>query len=513
MNTSGKILVYTFITLLALVATITYGNSEGKIPSAEAKQKPNIIWLMAEDISLDLGCYGTPAVKTPVLDRLANEGVMYTNCFTTNSICSPSRSAMMTGVHQDLINAGNHRSNRNVPLPERIKPFTYWLRKEGYTCILGSKHVYTKGRKIDCNFKTKAVGPYDGIKEFGLFDKVDDFTTEDQPFFAQIQLKRTHRGDWWQETRDQSEHPVNPDSVKLPPYFANDPVIRMDWAKYLDQMEYIDNEVSFILGDLEEKGMIDNTVIIFIGDNGRCNIRGKGYLHDPGLHVPLIVWWPSGIKGGQIDDRMISATDITAAILDLAGIERPDYMTGRSFLDKDFERDAVYGSRDLWDEISDSSRTVITTDYQYIANYKPATPFDAGQAYLEFYRPAVHVMRRLKAEGRLKGPENLFFVNRKPSEELYDRKKDPHQLRNLAEDPAFSVLCEKLKKELLELQQRMTPSEYICKPVEPGSVEVLDWVKSEKPGLYKEMLNGVEIGFQTLTQEYSSQTEKTQKKK
>ena len=168
---------------------------------------------MAEDMSLDLSCYGMPAVKTPVLDKLASDGILYYNAMSTNPISSPSRSAMMSGVHQDMIDAHNHRSNRDKPLRQDVKPFTYYLRQNGYTCILGNNLVYTKGEKIDCNYKTEAVGPYDGINHFGLFDKKDEFTKADEPFFSQIQLKRTHRGDWWKETTELSKHPVNPNDV------------------------------------------------------------------------------------------------------------------------------------------------------------------------------------------------------------------------------------------------------------------------------------------------------------
>jgi N-sulfoglucosamine sulfohydrolase len=174
--------------------------------NADAQEKPNIIWLMSEDIGPDLACYGMKAVRTPNLNKLAEDGIRYTNCFAANPICSPNRSAMMVGVYPNKINAGQHRSNHNVPLPEPYKPFTYWLRKAGYTTMLGSKNVMGKGGKIDCNFKNTALGSWDGKTNFGLFDKYDEFTVEDQPFFAQVQLKVTHRGDWWDRTAEAVVH-------------------------------------------------------------------------------------------------------------------------------------------------------------------------------------------------------------------------------------------------------------------------------------------------------------------
>ncbi|SDE72512.1 Arylsulfatase A [Pricia antarctica] len=467
-----------------------------------SQSKPNIIWLMAEDMSLDLECYGMKAVKTPNLNKMAEEGIRFDNCFVTNPICSPSRSAMLTGTHQVKINAHNHRSNRDVPLDENFKPFTYWLRKAGYTTILGHHGVMGKGRKIDVNFKHEPLGPWDGKTQFGIFDKYDTFEKGDQPFFAQIQLVASHRGDWWNEVREQSKHPVDPNEVELPKFMANDPIIRLDWAKYLDQIEYLDNEVGMIFQELKDKGMADNTIVIFIGDNGRCNIRGKGYLQDPGLHIPLIVYSPKGLDGDRIRKDVVSATDITATILDFAGIEVPEYMTGKPIFDKNFKRDYVYGARDLWDEIEEKSRAVTSGKWAYIRNDRPEVPFDAHQAYLEFYRPAVHVMRRLKKEGKLNDAQKIFFEPTKPKEELYDLEKDPQELHNLAENPEYGDILDKLRKRTLEYDIEMKPGSTIYHPVHAISVDVLEWVKKERPEQYQQMLDGVEIGFHPMTEQY-----------
>ncbi len=480
-NNNLIILLFSLITLLSC--------------QAQSDERPNIIWLMAEDISLDLECYGMPTVKTPTFNKLAEEGMMFTNCFVTNPICSPSRSAMMTGTHQVKINAHNHRSNRDVALPKEIKPFTHLLRQAGYTTILGHHGVMKKGRKIDCNFKTEPLGKWDGIENFGLFDKYDEFLPQDQPFFNQIQLLATHRGDWWTEVREKSAHPVNPDDVVLPPHYADHPAIRLDWAKYLDQIEYIDNEVKMILEELEQKGMADNTIIFFIGDNGRCNIYGKGYLHDAGLRIPLIMHYPKNIKGGQINKDITAATDITATILELAGLEVPDYMTGQSFLDGKSDRQECYGARDLWDEIEEKVRAISTDKYRYIRNHKPEIPYDAHQAYLEFYRPAVHVMRQLKKEGKLNKDQLTFFANSKPKEELYDLQNDPFELNNLAENPDYAEILQQMRQKMDQYDKKMAPMSNIYKPIHPKSVDILQWTKENHPEAIKEMEAGQEIGF------------------
>lgn len=467
-----------------------------------AGTRPNIIWLMAEDISLDLGCYGMKAVKTPNLDRMAAQGVRFDNCFVTNSICSPSRSAMMVGVHQLHTNTQHHRSNRDVPLDPQFKPFTYWLRQAGYTCILGHHSVMRKGRKVDVNFKYDNLGPWDGVHNFGLFDKEDTFTTADQPFFAQIQLLATHRGDWWNEVRAKSKHPVNPDAVVLPAFMADDPVIRLDWAKYLDQMEYIDAEVGMIMQELKDKGMADNTIVIFIGDNGRCNLRGKGYLFDPGMHIPLIVYYPTGLAGGQVRKDVVSSTDITATILDWAGAEMPAYLTGKPIFDKNFHREYVFGARDLWDEIMEKSRAVTSGEWKYIRNDKPELPYDAHQAYLEFYRPALHVMRRLNEAGKLNDAQKLFFKKHKAPEELYHLTTDPQELHNLAGESQYRVILQQLRARTARYEADLAPVSNTFHPVVPRSVEILKWVKESRPEQYQQMLEGVEIGFHTLADEF-----------
>lgn len=482
-----------FVSVLTMLSCV---NNKKEAVAKSKKKPPNIIWLMAEDMSTDLACYGLPNVKTPNLDKMASNGVRFNNAFVTNSICSPSRSAMMLGTHQVKTNTHHHRSNRNVPLDLSFSPFTHLLRTAGYTTILGNHAVMNKGRKIDVNFKHKAIGAWDGKKEFGLFDKYDTFNKTDEPFFAQIQLQVTHRGDWWDEVRSQSKHPVNPNEVKMPPYMADHPTVRLDWAKYLDQIEYMDNEVGIIFKELEEKGMADNTVVIFIGDNGRCNIRGKGYLHDPGLRIPLIVYYPKQFKEGNVREDVVSATDITASILDFANVDIPTYMTGKPIFRPDFNRDYVYGARDLWDEVAEKSRTITSGEWKYIRNDKPEIPFDAHQAYLEFYRPAVHVMRKLNKAGKLNKDQQFFFQDTKPSEELYHLTTDPYELVNLAQSSNYNEQLKAMRLKTKALERFTAPISTIYKPKSvKQTVAAVAWIKQQHPEVRKQMENGEEVGF------------------
>lgn len=492
------------IVLLAAVSLLT-----GSAIAQKEIKRPNIVWLMAEDMSLDLECYGMEGVKTPNLNQMAAEGVRYDNCFVTNPICSPSRSSMMVGTHQLKINAQHHRSNRDVVLDAHFKPFTALLREAGYTTILGNPAVMGLGRKTDVNFKSEQIGPWDGKTQFGLFDKYDTIVNDGKPFFAQIQLVASHRGDWWNEVRAKSKHPVDPAKVKLPSYLADDPVIRLDWAKYLDQIEFLDNEVGLIFKELEAKGLAENTIVIFIGDNGRCNIKGKGYLEDPGLRIPFIIHYPAKYTGAHVSKEIVSSVDITATILDLAGVNVPSFMTGKSILKKGFKNDYVYAARDLWDEILEKSRAITSDKWKYIRNDKPEIPYDAHQAYLEFYRPAVHIMRKLNEEGKLNAAQKLFFAASKPLEELYDLEKDPEEIHNLAFDSNYSGILKKLRKKTVWYDKKMKPVSNVYEPETADAVKVLEWVKAEKPALYQQMQEGVEIGFHKMGQEYKAAKKKT----
>ena len=500
---SIKFIVLSFCVFSTILSCKKTSDSTAK--TKVKKERPNIIWIMAEDMSTDLETYGMPDVKTPYLNKMASEGIRFDNAFVTNPICSPSRSAMMVGTHQVKTNSHNHRSNRDVPLDTQFKPFTKLLKDAGYTTILGNHSVMKKGRKIDVNFKHKPIGNWDGKTEFGLFDKYDTFEKEDQPFFAQIQLVVTHRGDWWNDVREKSKHPVNPKTMTLPPYMADHPAVRLDWAKYLDQIEYMDNEVGMIFKELEEKGMADNTIVIFIGDNGRCNIRGKGYLQDPGLRIPFIMYYPKQFKGKQVRKDVISATDITASIVDFAGIDVPDYMTGQPIFNKKFDRKFAYGARDLWDEIDEKSRAVTSGEWSYIRNDMPEVPYDAQQAYLEFYRPAVHIMRQLYKEGKLNKNQKPFFESTKPKEELYNLKNDPHQLNNLASNLEYKKVLEKLRKKTLELDKEMTPVSDTYNPKEVPGQPLVKWFQEENPEAYQQMKEGVEVGYKKYSSAFKKQ--------
>ncbi len=392
------------------------------VPAGAAQVKPNIVWIMAEDISTELACYGHPAVRTPHLDQLAGQGARYTHAFTTAPSCTPSRNAMMTGVYQTRTDTQDQR-RRGVILPDGIKPLTHLLQQAGYFTALGCGF----SAKTDLNFKTEHL--FDG-KDWNQRDA-------GQPFFAQITLDITHRhpSGWakdWNAVRGQSKSPVDVQQVALPPYFPDHPVCRLDWAKYLDAVQTMDGQVGDILQRLDSEGLADETVVIFIGDNGRCHLRGKCWLYDAGLRVPLIIRWPDRIEPGTVSDDMISMIDVSATVLDVAGVRLPAYLDGHSILGpRARKRDCIFAARDLIDEVMDHIRCVRTKRFKYIRNYTPENGYRECD-YVQRNRPMLPIIRELSGQGKLTQAQQLLLSETKPAEELYDLAADPHEINNLA---------------------------------------------------------------------------------
>ena len=404
-----------------------------------SKRRPNILWIISEDTGPEFGCYGYPLVHTPNVDRLAREGVRFTNAFTAAPVCSASRSGFMTGTYQTTIGAHNHRSHRRdgYPLPEGVHVFTKYLRDAGYfTALCGS-------RKTDWNFKPK-VKPYDS-------SKWEDLKSH-QPFFAQYQFSETHR-----RFKHCKEHPVDPDKVKVPPYYPDHPVARGDWAMYLETVNVLDQKIGQVLKKLEADGLAENTIVFYFGDHGRAHVRGKQWLYDGGIHIPLVIRWPGQIEAGGVRDELVSAIDFAPTCLKLTGANPPKHMQGRVFLgpDRGKPRDYVFAARDRCDETVDRIRCVRDKQYKYIRNFMPERPYTQKNAYKERAYPMLKVMKDLHAEGKLTPVQQLFMAERRPEEELYDIQADPWEVKNLAASPGHRDVLKRMRG-ILEAWIRQT---------------------------------------------------------
>ena len=404
-----------------------------------AKQpRPNILWIIAEDICPDLGCYGEQHVHTPNIDGFAAEGVRYNCAFTTSPVCSPSRSAFMTGMYQTTIGAHNHRSHRRdgYRLPDGVELVTHYFREAGYfTANVTTPAPGIEGTgKTDFNFSCDQ--PFDGT----YWDQREPGT----PFFAQINLSETHR-----TFKKAEQNPIDPGDVVLPPYYPDHPVTRHDWALYLDTVGILDRKVGAILDRLEQDDLLRNTVVFFFGDNGRPHVRGKQWLYDGGIHIPLIIRWPDERDRGTVSDDLVSAIDITATSLHLAGIPVPGPMQGRIFAGPGaVQRDFIVAARDRCDETVDLIRCVRTQKYKYILNYYPERPYTQLNRYKENEYPVLRLMRRLAARGELTPVQERFFADNRPAEELYDLQADPHETVNLAADQSHTAVLQRMRDRL-----------------------------------------------------------------
>jgi len=342
-------------------------------PDANAADRPNILWFVVDDMSPNLSCYGETSISTPHVDRLAREGVRFTNAFVTAPVCSPCRSALITGMYQTTIGAHHHRSGRGVEkihLPDGIVPVPELFQKAGYyTCIGNGKSGNTRLGKTDYNFEWNAA-MYDGPDWSGR--------KAGQPFFMQVQLSGgKHRdGNGWKKLDEYfGTEQTHPESVsEIPAYYPRDPRILEDWSNYLDAVRMTDLEVGAVLRRLDEEGLTGNTLVIFMTDHGISHARGKQFLYNEGTHIPFIVRGP-GIQPGTVRTDLIEHIDMAAISLSAAGIPLPTAIQGRNVLAGDYQpREAVFAARDRCDETVERIRSVRTGEWLYIRNFHPRRP-------------------------------------------------------------------------------------------------------------------------------------------
>ncbi len=404
-------------------------------PAEAAGERPNILWITCEDMSLNLGCFGDAYAVTPNLDRLAARGVRYTHVFSHAGVCAPSRSGLITGMYPTSL--GSHHMRCSTTLPGFVKCFPEYLRNAGYFC--------TNQSKTDYNFPVPP-GAWDvpgGVKAHWRNRRPG------QPFFAVFNLTVTH------ESRirakyEKLEH--DPAQAVLPPYLPDTPLVRRDWARYHDLVTQMDAQAGRLLGQLEEDGLADDTIVFFFSDQGVGLPRAKQWIYDAGTHVPLIVSFPEKYRRwapaerGSAVDRLVGFVDLGPSVLSLAGLDIPAHVQGVPFLGPRAgqPREYVYGVRDRMDERYDMSRTVRDRRYKYHRNYFPARPFAPWLDYMEKLA-TLQEWRRLKAEGKLSGVTAFFMQDAKPVEELYDIQADPHEQVNLADSPEHRQVLERLR--------------------------------------------------------------------
>jgi len=411
------------------------------LTGCQSKNRPNILWIISEDTSPDLSCYGHPLVKTPHIDQMASEGTLFTHAFASCPVCSPARSALMTGMYQTSIGAHQHRTRDKKYLEKPLKVITEYFRQAGYFTVnvtTPAPDVPGTG-KTDWNFLVNQK-PYDGTDW--------NQREETQPFFAMINLRLTHR-----PFEKDVENPINPEDIELPPMYPDVPLSRRDWADYLESLQVLDRQIGQILFRLKTEELEDNTIVFYFGDHGRPHVWDKQWLYDGGIRIPLIVRWPGHIKKKAVDDTLVSLIDIGPTAMTLSGISVPPYLEGRSFMKRNGQiagkRDYIVAARDRCDETDDRIRCIRTKSFKYIRNFHPETPYTQFNAYKKNQYPVVSLLQVLHEQGKLTPQQAKFLAPNKPKEELYDLRTDPFELNNLADNIQYESVLSNMRTILI----------------------------------------------------------------
>ncbi len=431
--------------ILAYLLLILYVGLAGACRDDAVSDKPNILWLSIEDASPHLGCYGDPYATTPHVDRLAEEGVLYRNAFTTAGVCAPSRSAIITGMYQTSL--GTHHMRCRAELPEPVHPFPVYLRQAGYYCTNNSKEDYQFTTPENTWDESSSEAHWKNRPERG------------QPFFAVFNYNGCHESGiandakYERVTEGLDRHDRDLVSGSLPPYYPDTPVTREDWGRYYDVMTAMDRWVGEHLAALEEAGLADNTIVMFWSDHGVGLPRAKRWLYDSGIRVPLIVRIPQSFRQdtqgepGTETDELVSLMDLGPTVLNLAAQGVPTHMQGHPFLGIDLPdpRRYIFGARDRMDERYDIIRAVRDERFKYIRNYEPFKPYYQYMNTPEKGR-TMQEIRRVEAEATASEGVAAFLVQTKPAEELYDTVNDPHEMNNLANDSEFSEVLGRMRQ-------------------------------------------------------------------
>ncbi len=433
-------------------------------------ERPNILFIVAEDMSLRVGAFGDSLARTPNIDKLAKKGVRYPNVFTTAGVCAPSRAGLITGMNQISMGGQHMRTGSRpaggyycVPPPE-VKAFPEHLRAAGYYTFNIAKEDYQfSGMRT----KTGPFTVWDDEDNNKLWRKRKD----GQPFFGMVNLMETHESGLFRPLGSKPHSFLHfimqvirpamlmsnsigkegkapdPEKIVLPPYYPDTKTVREDFALYYKNINAMDNVVGDLLERLEKDGLASSTIVVWTTDHGDCLPRAKRDLTDSGIRVPMVIYWPEAyrpkdVKPGEVDKRLISFIDLAPTFLDIARAPKPDYLQGVSMLSDSLNR-YIYASKDRIDEVYYRERAVRDQRFKYIKSWYPELP---DGTHIKF-RDNIEMMRemwKMKDNNRLNTAQLLWF---EPTgkERLYDLKKDPDELHNLAKDSLYTDILKRMR--------------------------------------------------------------------
>lgn len=421
-------------------------------PAFSQTDKPNIIWITIEDTSPQfIGFCGNKYVKTPNIDRLAREGVIFNNAFATGPVSSASRSCLITGVNTSQLGTGNHRSV--YPIPEYIKGFPSYIRSKGYFTTNNVKTDYNTS-----NEKNIVLSSWDKISnDAGWWNR-----NKNQNFFSVFNYMDSHQSrtmttpwNWYVEkvlNKLGARDITTPEEIDIPPIYRDTKEMRKDLSRVYNSLNLVDIEIGKLLDSLKRDGLMESSIIFFFSDHGEAIPRGKSSSIGLSYKVPFFIWFPekfkylSPWKSGQSTEELINFEDLPPTVLSLAGADIPSYMTGRAILGNQRKKPEpfVFGSRNRIDESPDLVRTATDGRFFYTREFFPSHPSLLYQKYADV-SDIVRKIRRDFYDGILNREQSLMLVNRE-MEYLYDLRNDPWELNNLAETPQW-------KHKLLELRK------------------------------------------------------------
>ncbi len=470
--------------LLITLLTALFPSCQEKIPA----ELPNILWLTSEDNSPLLGCYGDAFATTPNLDKLASEGFLYTHAFANAPVCAPTRNTILTGIY--ACSGGNEHMRSNYPKSDIVKTYPEYLREIGYYCTNNVKTDYNLG-----NFDDKAI--WDDCSNKAHYKN----RKNEQPFFAVFNSTISHESSLHTSIPD-SLLRHRPDEVPLAPYHPATPEMKHDWAQYYDKIEDMDAWVGEKLKELEDAGLLENTIVFYYGDHGGVLARSKRYVYESGTRVPFIIRIPEKYKylfpekkTGSKVDRLISFVDLVPTLLSITSIPVPEYLQGSAFLGKQKTADPEYAFmfRGRMDERYDMSRAVRDQKFRYIRNYMPYRIYGQHLEYL-WQAPSIVSWEKAYLNGECNETQSIFW-NTKPVEELYDTENDPWEVNNLAENQDYTAILERMRAANKTWVTSIYDAGFIPEAdrVErAGETPIYDYMRSGEVN-FEEIINAAEI--------------------
>ncbi len=432
--------------------------------TSQPKTNKNVLLIIADDHGKDMPSYGNQAIKTPNLEQLASDGIRFTNAFCTTPSCSASRSVIFTGLQNHLNGQYGHTHSYNhFSMRDHIVPLPTLLKKAGYkTGIIGKFHVEpAENFAWDMYVSGRRVGGNRNVTEMAKV--ADSFFEENQenPFFLTVSYSDPHRAGegFGNETNKSEIEPTvySPDEVQVPDFLPDQPEVRKELTEYYQAVSRVDAGVGLVLKALKDKGLHENTLVIYFTDNGIPFPGAKSCLYDPGINLPMLVRSPDQKQKGIVNNAMVSFTDLVPTILDWTGAQPPEYdLHGRSFLPVLHEENPRG-----WDEIFFShtfheitmyypSRGIRTKKYKYINNLAHNLQFPfASDLYASKTWQGV-----LERQDNYIGKRPVVDYLYRDEEELYDIENDPNEINNLAYDPAYKDELETLRKKVLDFRKR-----------------------------------------------------------